>query len=1224
MFQKFTLALAFLSLLFLQVASAQFLPSDSVITHIEVDQLPRSDSVSTPAAVFDARGNFAIVWVAYEKGLSQILLRYFDAIGRPLTEIRPITDRNDTLQVAHPHLAFTPEGFLWLVWDQTTRRQTSQAVAQILNRDFKPVNKPFPLEASSLGSTTRPQVVCDANGRVIAAWVLENFGPSPAFVLARFFNSAGAPGSDVFPIDQSGDNLGIGERLDLAVSSKGMAAITWHGLGDGGDRINLRLFDNPGNFTDNKKDIAARNVAHPTLAFLSADELIVQWYALERTPLLRAQRFDLNGGPVAPPFEITALDTLTTPVVVAAFEQALPSLRAFVSFWSQRDAKEFLFSEVFGQAFLGNQQPITKIASVARTPNFLNTGVELESAVSAAGNHLVVFTGNDRDRNSASPRIGARLTQVALPDLQIASLEVSPANPKRADSVVIKFSVLNAGTAPAAASTALVEFINAKIDTPVAVSFLPANGLANYAVNMGTLAPGNYTLRVTLDHTREIPELRESNNQQGFPFKVEEAPRLVIEPEFLDFMATFGQTNPAARILTLRNAGSDTVRWRVAVDQPWLLATPPAGAISGNPEQVTINVNTAGLTVGSLQANLFFVSNGGEVRVPVTLTINPLQPSLFLSTRRLEFAATQSGSNPPAQNFTVQNRGSGTLIWSATSNQPWLNVNPGNGTTTLEIDQIAASVDIASLLPGSYAGKIFVNAGNSGNDSLAVTLNISPRPPALEISPTTLNFVTTEGTSNPPAQTVYIRNTGGGTLEWSVDENVVWISPSPRSGQTRTNVDSIRVIASISAIGAGNYSATFTINSNGGAQIVRANFTVNPRPVFPDLVIQKKTAKLEDCYTPDFSYVTEFVIYNLGDGAAGPAAGQIAVNNQILQTFNVPALNPGETFNLNFAPLILITGPNTIRCEVDTATVANEIVKNNNSVVLQEWVPQRGDANLDSLIDLRDLVFLVDLVLERIPSPPRREIWAANLVVDTTLNLADVVTLIDNLLSNSAVENYAGTGALALHFAAEENAQTRLTWRTDLPLRAWRLQLQLSGTIPDRPLQATRAGPWQAHWKIQHNVLSLLLAPALDGGEAGLRSGEMALPLRLEMKEVMAASGLSFSGAMIKLEARTILEAGELPKIFSLSPAFPNPLQRGGQRVAEWRFALPEAAAVTFKIFNLLGQEIRQVSLGWRPAGRGQWQWDGRDRQNRMVASGVYFVEFNAGSFKKRERLLLR
>ena len=110
----------------------------------------------------------------------------------------------------------------------------------------------------------------------------------------------------------------------------------------------------------------------------------------------------------------------------------------------------------------------------------------------------------------------------------------------------------------------------------------------------------------------------------------------------------------------------------------------------------------------------------------------------------------------------------------------------------------------------------------------------------------------------------------------------------------------------------------------------------------------------------------------------------------------------------------------------------------------------------------------------------------------------------------------------------------------------------------------------------------------------------------------------------MKLEAQTIAASGAPPQAFSLSPAFPNPWLRTQHRLVACRYELPEAAPVEFRVFTLLGQEVRRAALGWQSAGRGDWQWDGRDQRGRALAGGVYFIEFAAGNFKKRERLLLR
>jgi hypothetical protein len=334
-------------------------------------------------------------------------------------------------------------------------------------------------------------------------------------------------------------------------------------------------------------------------------------------------------------------------------------------------------------------------------------------------------------------------------------------------------------------------------------------------------------------------------------------------------------------------------------------------------------------------------------------------------------------------------------------------------------------------------------------------------------------------------------------------------------------------------------------------------------------------------------------------------------------------LQPGEAFELSFPALILPPGHNGIRCEVDT--VASESNKKNNGVDLQEWVARRGDANRDSVIDLRDLSHLVDLILERIPAPARREIWAANAVVDTVLNISDIVSFIDNLLNQTLAASALPPQRIDFRLENPAAAQTRLTWQTAQPLRGWQLRWKLSGAEKERRLQSMAYGALDAHWKVSGGILSVLIWPsayAPPGTDA--RSGEIVLPFELETQGLLAATGLSDFGEVVALEAKTAAGDNALPQTFLLSPAFPNPLLRTQNRVVEWRYELPEAAPVEFRIFNLLGQETRHAVLGWQPAGRSQWQWDGRDQRGKILASGMYFVEFVAGSFKTRQRLLLR
>lgn len=92
------------------------------------------------------------------------------------------------------------------------------------------------------------------------------------------------------------------------------------------------------------------------------------------------------------------------------------------------------------------------------------------------------------------------------------------------------------------------------------------------------------------------------------------------------------------------------------------------------------------------------------------------------------------------------------------------------------------------------------------------------------------------------------------------------------------------------------------------------------------------------------------------------------------------------------------------------------------------------------------------------------------------------------------------------------------------------------------------------------------------------------------------------------------------PANYGLLPNYPNPFK--GKTNIEYH--LPVAGFVTIKIYTILGQEVRALVDGERPEGFHQRLiWDGRDAAGRKVASGVYFYELTAGSFRAVRRLMV-
>jgi hypothetical protein len=85
------------------------------------------------------------------------------------------------------------------------------------------------------------------------------------------------------------------------------------------------------------------------------------------------------------------------------------------------------------------------------------------------------------------------------------------------------------------------------------------------------------------------------------------------------------------------------------------------------------------------------------------------------------------------------------------------------------------------------------------------------------------------------------------------------------------------------------------------------------------------------------------------------------------------------------------------------------------------------------------------------------------------------------------------------------------------------------------------------------------------------------------------------------------LQTNGLPDSYELAQNYPNPFNPS----TNISFQMPKAGDVNLKIFNIVGQEIRDLESGYLTAGSYQAVWDGKDNFGRSVASGVYFYQLS-------------
>jgi len=132
----------------------------------------------------------------------------------------------------------------------------------------------------------------------------------------------------------------------------------------------------------------------------------------------------------------------------------------------------------------------------------------------------------------------------------------------------------------------------------------------------------------------------------------------------------------------------------------------------------------------------------------------------------------------------------------------------GDGNTSS--DQNPEHIYTAS---GMYSVAL-IAANNFGSDTILKNNYIEvieEADPQLSVTPVSLNFDTTA-----TVKSIYLTNTGGGTVVWSVSEELSWLSVDILSGETQKETDQITFTIDREGLSAGQYSGTVNIESNAG------------------------------------------------------------------------------------------------------------------------------------------------------------------------------------------------------------------------------------------------------------------------------------------------------------------------------------------------------------------------------------------------------------------------
>lgn len=91
------------------------------------------------------------------------------------------------------------------------------------------------------------------------------------------------------------------------------------------------------------------------------------------------------------------------------------------------------------------------------------------------------------------------------------------------------------------------------------------------------------------------------------------------------------------------------------------------------------------------------------------------------------------------------------------------------------------------------------------------------------------------------------------------------------------------------------------------------------------------------------------------------------------------------------------------------------------------------------------------------------------------------------------------------------------------------------------------------------------------------------------------------------------------PNDFILYNNYPNPFNP----TTTISFNLPNANQVRLVVYNILGQEVRELANGFFPAGKHEVIWDGTNNVGIKASSGIYFYTLQAGDVRIIKKMVL-
>ncbi|NOZ61071.1 MAG: T9SS type A sorting domain-containing protein [Calditrichaeota bacterium] len=582
---------------------------------------------------------------------------------------------------------------------------------------------------------------------------------------------------------------------------------------------------------------------------------------------------------------------------------------------------------------------------------------------------------------------------------------------------------------------------------------------------------------------------------------------------------------------------------------------------------------------------------------------------------------------------------------------------------------------------GASASANFSLSGGFLAASIALPIN-----PTLSVNPTTLNFTTLVGT-NPPTRTFTISNASSGSFNWSISDDMAWLTANPTSGTTSTETDLVTVTVNSASMTAGTYTGTITVTApgaDGSPVTIAVTLTINqvppnPNPPFiqpadasgaqgSDVTIDininsSGNGNAIDAFGFQFTYDNakfSFVNANKGNLTQGWANFNAQENSPGVITvggFNVDAIPQNSQGSIAQITLRVNQCTNGETSLVTIQNLTDDLAGFNiGSGTFTCTSCLLGDVNNDGNISPGDALCAFQIYLNggTLPSGDCDNpcaLYAADVnCTPNGITPGDALYIFQGYMNGDSAPLDCNSGSLKKNQPQSNRAVSLIqipASRSDelkIVLKVSQIgDLRVFGAnigFPDDLMQlvSVKSSPITELWEAFGGKESIDGVITVGGfhTEAVERDGDASLAeFTFRLLNDVDSAELWLYGLTDDLG-----KAANLSEEFHVSLNMPNVQQIQSEAVpqkyslsqnypnpfnmaTDIRYSIPEAAHVTLVIYNARGQRIKTLVSEQQNAGYYAVRWNGKDEQGNNLPSGVYVFQMKTEKFAAAQKLVL-